>query len=81
MERLHYPGKLIDQVTTLIRWHMFFINDQTSDGAIRRLIAKVGPEYIADLLELRRADIVATGKVDYHTWEYWQDFRAELRIS
>ena len=72
LERLRYPGKLIETVKILIRWHMFFINTQSSDGAVRRLIAKVGPDNIPDLLELRRADIVATGKVDYHTWEYWQ---------
>lgn len=73
LERLHYPGKLIDSVTNLIRWHMFSIHEQTSDSAIRRLIVKVGPEYILDLLELRRADIIATGKVDYHTWVSWRD--------
>jgi putative nucleotidyltransferase with HDIG domain len=78
LERLRYPGKLIDTVTILIRRHMFYINAQTSDSAIRRLIAKVGPENIIDLLELRRADIIATGRVDYHTWESWQDLSSRI---
>jgi tRNA nucleotidyltransferase (CCA-adding enzyme) len=72
MKRLGYPRQLVDKVSTLIRWHMFFINEQTSDAAIRRLIVKVGPQNIPDLLELRRADIVASGRIDYQTWENWQ---------
>lgn len=65
-------------VTTLIRQHMFQLPPQSSDAAIRRLIAKVGPELISDLLELRRADIVATGRVDYSTWEAWQELTGRV---
>ncbi len=78
LERLRYPRKIIDKVVNLIHWHMFNVNFQTGDGAIRRLIAKVGPENIPDLLELRRADIVATGKVDYQTWENWQSISKRI---
>jgi tRNA nucleotidyltransferase (CCA-adding enzyme) len=76
--RLHYPNKLIDKVAMLIRSHMFFVSTQTGDGAIRRLIARVGPENILDLLELRRADIIATGEVDYHSWEIWRDLSERI---
>jgi tRNA nucleotidyltransferase (CCA-adding enzyme) len=72
LERMRYPRKLIESVSTLIRWHMFSMPSQAGDGAIRRLILKVGPENIPDLLELRRADIVATGRIDAQTWENWQ---------
>lgn len=72
LERLRYSGKIIGPVCNLIRFHMFSLPPQAGDGAVRRLIAKVGPENIPDLLELRRADIVATGNVDYQTWENWQ---------
>jgi tRNA nucleotidyltransferase (CCA-adding enzyme) len=82
LERLHYPQKMIDVVTELIRWHMFFVDEQTSDSAIRRLIAKVSPEHILDLLELRRADIIATDvrtrRVDYQTWEAWRDLSERI---
>ncbi len=71
LRRLRYPNQLVETVTKLIRWHMFFIEPKTSDGALRRLIAKVGPEQIDDLLELRRADIVATGRVDAAAWADW----------
>ena len=78
MERLHFPKRTITTVITLIRHHMFLLTPQSSDAAIRRLIAKVGPDLISDLLELRRADIVATGRVDYTTWELWQDLNDRI---
>jgi poly(A) polymerase/tRNA nucleotidyltransferase (CCA-adding enzyme) len=77
LERLRYPQKIINPVIQLIQNHMFYIDDRTSDGAIRRLVSKVGPELIFDLLELRRADIVATDSrirsIDYQTWELWRE--------
>jgi len=33
-----------------------------SDKGVRRLIRKLGPELVYDLLDLRRADVVAQGK-------------------
>ncbi len=77
LERLHYPQKIIHPVALLIQNHMFYVDGRTSDGAIRRLAAKVGSELIFDLLELRRADIIATdsqiGGIDYRTWEFWNE--------
>lgn len=78
MERLRFPSRVIESVAILIRQHMFQLGPQSSDAAVRRLIAKVGPELIPDLMELRRADIVATGRVDYSTWEAWQDFTGRV---
>lgn len=78
LERLRYPNKLIKKVFLLIRWHMFFYQPNISDSAIRRLISKVGPEIIPDLLELRRADIVATGKVTTETPDYWKDLSERI---
>lgn len=71
LERLKYPRKLIETVSFLIHQHMFSFQPDISDSAIRRLISKVGPEHISDLLELRRADIVATGKITAATPKYW----------
>ena len=48
------------------------------DPALRRFIAKVGPETVPDLLELRRADIVASGSITYETWEYWQNLSGRI---
>lgn len=73
LERLRYPRKLIEKVTLLISRHMFSYQPNTSEAAVRRLISNVGPENIQDLLELRRADIIATGKITSKTPEYWKD--------
>ncbi|MCL2295322.1 MAG: CCA tRNA nucleotidyltransferase [Spirochaetes bacterium] len=53
---LKFPKQTIKQVTHLIKFHMFNYTRDWTDGAIRRFIAKVGPENIQDLLKLRHAD-------------------------
>lgn len=73
LRRLRYPKKLIEKVSLLISGHMFSYQPNTSDSAVRRLISQVGPENISDLLELRRADIIATGKITSQTPEYLKD--------
>jgi hypothetical protein len=73
LERLRYPKKLIEKVSLLINRHMFFYQPNISDSAVRRLISNMGPENIPDLLELRRADIIATGKINTKTPEHWKD--------
>ncbi|NLM37093.1 MAG: HDIG domain-containing protein, partial [Firmicutes bacterium] len=61
LERLRFANVFRQKVLTLIRWHMFPADPWLTDAALRRLVGKVGPENIVDLLELRRADIVGTG--------------------
>ena len=78
LERLRFPSQTCDTVSRLVRWHMFDLGEQASDAAIRRLIARVGSPYIPDLLELRRADLVATGRADYRSWELWQEIAARI---
>lgn len=78
LKRLRYPGRLIAKVSLLIRWHMFFYQSNISDAAVRRLIAKVGGENIPDLLELRRADIIATGRITPETMEYWKELSERI---
>lgn len=59
LSRLRFPVKLIDEVVTLIERHMF-TSDVMPKG-LRRLVKKTGVELIFDLLDLRRADVVAQG--------------------
>lgn len=67
MERLRFSNEDIKKVTNLISNHMIDYNDAWSDGAIRRLIRRAGMESIGDLLLLKKADIIAHGKVDLNT--------------
>ncbi len=78
LERLRYSNDFVEKVVLLVDRHMF--TTAVSDKGMRRLIRKVGPDLIFDLLDLRRADVVGQGMggktedVD----EFEQRIRAEL---
>jgi tRNA nucleotidyltransferase (CCA-adding enzyme) len=78
LARLRFSKRLVDAVSSLIRWHMFVLPDLGTEAAIRRLIAKVGATTLPQLLELRRADIVASGRITSQTWEAWQALTAQI---
>ena len=66
MERLKFSHEMIGKVTNLIAHHMSMVgyNAAWGDGAVRRLIKRVGKENIEDLLAFRKADILAHGLND-----------------
>jgi tRNA nucleotidyltransferase (CCA-adding enzyme) len=51
-----------DRVAHLIRNHMFGYEPSWSGAAIRRFIAKVGPDQLDDLFLLREADNIGSGR-------------------
>jgi tRNA nucleotidyltransferase (CCA-adding enzyme) len=51
-----------DRVVHLIRHHMFGYIPTWSDAAVRRFMAKVGPDRIDELFLLRQADNVGSGR-------------------
>jgi poly(A) polymerase/tRNA nucleotidyltransferase (CCA-adding enzyme) len=60
---LKFPVKQIEKVVKLVRWHMFFSDTETiTPSAVRRLIAAVGKENIWDLMNVRAADRIGTGR-------------------
>ena len=61
MDRLKFSKDMIQKVTNLTRHHMISYDSGWSDGAVRRLIRRVGTGDIADLIRFRRADIIAHG--------------------
>jgi len=62
MKRLKFSNEMIRNVTHLITNHLIGYNAGWSDAAVRRLIKRVGPDFIGDLLTFRKADILAHGK-------------------
>jgi tRNA nucleotidyltransferase (CCA-adding enzyme) len=54
--RLKLPTAVIKEVCHLIAQHMFNYQEEWSDAAVRRFIARVGEEWVADVMALRRAD-------------------------
>ncbi len=63
LERLKLPRETIEEVVTLVRWHMFFSDpDEITLSAVRRTITRVGEDNIENLLSLRVCDRIGTGR-------------------
>ena len=63
MARLAFPKKMIEVVTTLVRWHMFFSDTELiTNGAVRRIVNRVGKEHIWHLMDVRTCDRIGTGR-------------------
>ncbi len=61
LKRMRFSNEIVEKVTTLVRYHMFYYTDEWTDSAVRRLIRRVGLERLDDLFALRKADRLATG--------------------
>jgi len=63
MARLKFPTDLAEKVTKLVRWHMFFSDtEQITLSAVRRMLARVGPDNIWGLMNVRACDRIGTGR-------------------
>ncbi len=63
LERLKFSGKTIDDVTKLVRWHMFFSDTEAITlSAVRRMIRNVGKDLIWELMNVRTCDRIGTGR-------------------
>ena len=79
LERLRFSRAFTEKVLILVRRHMFPCDPGMSDTALRRLAAKVGREALIDLLELRRADIVASGNHYHRAWRILSEFASRIQ--
>ena len=61
LRRLRFSRSMIDEVAHLVRQHMFAVDPDATDAAIRRFIRRIGREHIDALFELRRADDIGSG--------------------
>lgn len=61
LKNLHFDSNTIKKVVRLIEHHMFYFAPDTPIYEARRIISLVGWEYIYDLIELRKADRLASG--------------------
>lgn len=62
LERLRFPAQFVDDVVHLVRNHLFYYNvGEVSEAGVRRLVRRVGVEYIDDLLHVREADRIGSG--------------------
>jgi tRNA nucleotidyltransferase (CCA-adding enzyme) len=63
LQKLNFSKEIIENVTKLVRWHMFFSDtEEITHAAVRRLIKRVGKERIWDLMNLRKCDRIGSGR-------------------
>ncbi len=67
-DRLHFSKKQREKIYTLIRWHMFTIDEHITDSAIRRFIRRVGVENVQDMMDLRIGDRLGGGTQFAESW-------------
>lgn len=62
-ERLKMPGDISEKIIKLVRYHMFYYNvDEVTESSVRRLIVNIGLENVEDLLKVREADRIGSGR-------------------
>jgi tRNA nucleotidyltransferase (CCA-adding enzyme) len=62
LEQWRWPLAERQRVVSLVRQHMFGYMPTWSDAAVRRFIAKIGPEHLEELFLLREADHLGSGR-------------------
>ncbi len=62
LSRLKFSKKDIEKIVKLVRYHLFYYNvDEVGEASIRRLVRRVGPENMEELLQVRMADRIGSG--------------------
>ncbi len=62
LRRLRFSRKEIEKITKLVRFHLFYYNvGEVGESSVRRLLRKVGKEYIDELLQVRFSDRIGSG--------------------
>ncbi|MFY9457830.1 MAG: HD domain-containing protein, partial [Candidatus Spechtbacterales bacterium] len=62
LRRLRFPLKLEHDISMLVKHHLFYYNvGEVTAKSVRRLVAKVGPENMDDLIKVRICDRMGSG--------------------
>lgn len=75
-KRLRLSNKELDQLFRLTRWHMFSVGEIQTDSAVRRFIRNVTPEYIDEMIAMRRGDRLGSGAKET-SWR-WELFKKRI---
>ena len=67
-DRLKFSKKEKQKIVTLIRWHMFSVNENQTDAAVRRFIRKIGVDNVKDMMDLRVGDRLGGGTQTAESW-------------
>lgn len=62
LQRLRFDGETRHRAVHLVRYHMdLHLDGPSSDAALRRMVRRIGLQHMDDLIQLRRADRLASG--------------------
>lgn len=62
LDRLRFSKDFAEKVVHLVRCHLFYYNvGEVTEAGVRRFLARVGPENVDDLLNVREADRIGSG--------------------
>ena len=75
-KRLRLSNNELEQLFKLVRWHMFTVQETQTDKAVRRFIRNVTPEYIDEMISMRRADRLGSGSKET-SWR-WELFKERI---
>lgn len=67
-KRFNLSKKQTDKLYRFVRWHLFTVDENQTDSAIRRFIKNVGLENINDMLALRIGDRLGGGTQKAMSW-------------
>lgn len=79
-ERLHFSKDDRKKIVTLIRWHMFSVDEHVTDAGIRRFIRRVGVENVKDMIDLRIGDRLGSGIPEQRA-ESWRLKKFKERVE
>ncbi len=77
---MHFSKKERQKIVTLIRWHMFSVDEAVSDTGVRRFIRRIGVENVKDMIDLRIGDRLGSG-IPQERAESWRLKKFKLRID
>ena len=67
-ERLRFSKKDTEKIVSLIRWHMFSVNENLTDAGVRRFIRRIGVGNVKDMMDLRVGDRLGGGTQTAESW-------------
>lgn len=67
-KRFNLSSKQSDKLYRLVRWHLYTVDENQTDSAIRRFIKNVGLENIEDMMALRIGDRLGGGTEKAVSW-------------
>ena len=63
LERLRFSKQFIHDISTLVRYHLFFSDiEKITLSAVRRIVANVGSDLVWDLMNVRSCDRIGMGR-------------------